>query len=274
MRGKTKAGSPEPIEFKGTTLSVVSALLKSADPDILAETLKRMLGRTPDFFSGDATVIDLTPCVPQPSEVDWARIKALLESHKLSPMAARVGEALAASARAAGLAVISDTETPPRPASRPAPEPEAAPEPEPQPAPQTATPAPAVAAAAPAASAPVAPTTMVVDRPLRSGQQVYARGCDLVVLAMVSAGAEVIADGSIHIYAPLRGRALAGARGNTDARIFTTSFEAELVSVAGVYRTFEQGIPERLAKKPTHVRLSDNAQGERNVLAIEPLQIA
>ena len=271
MRGNSKAGSPEPIEFKGTTLSVVSALLKSVDPDTLAATLTRMLGRTPDFFSGDATVIDLTPCDPQPAEVDWGRIKALLESHKLSPMAARVGLALAPSARAAGLAVISENETP----ARPAPAAPAAPEPEATPVPPPAEAAPAAATSAATSAEPAAATpTMVVDRPLRSGQQVYARGCDLVVLAMVSAGAEVIADGSIHVYAPLRGRALAGARGNTEARIFTTSFEAELVSVAGVYRTFEQGLPERLAKKPTHIRLTDNAQGEHNVLAIEPLQIA
>lgn len=278
MRGKSKAGSPEPIEFKGTSLSVVSALLRSTEPEILAETLKRMLGRTPDFFSGDATVIDLSPCEPQPAAVDWERLVKLLESYKLSPVAARVGEALAQSAREAGLAVISDSEAPPRPAPRPVPAPEpepaAAPAPEAQPAVAAATPAPTVAATAPAAETPVAPITMVVDRPLRSGQQVYARGGDLVVLAMVSAGAEVIADGSIHVYAPLRGRALAGARGNSNARIFTTSFEAELVSVAGVYKTFEQGLPDRLAKKPAQIRLNENAQGERNVLAIEPLQIA
>jgi septum site-determining protein MinC len=102
----------------------------------------------------------------------------------------------------------------------------------------------------------------VLDKPLRSGQQVYARGGDLVVLAMVSPGAEVIADGNIHIYAPLRGRALAGARGDANARIFTTCFEAELTSVAGVYRTFEPGSEKSLTGKPVQIRL----EGEKLVL--------
>jgi septum site-determining protein MinC len=105
---------------------------------------------------------------------------------------------------------------------------------------------------------------------MRSGQQAYARGGDLVVLAAVNAGAEVIADGSIHIYAPLRGRALAGAGGDTGARIFTTCFEAELVSIAGVYRTFEAGIPDRLAARPAQVRLT--GQGEESRLDILALR--
>ena len=85
---------------------------------------------------------------------------------------------------------------------------------------------------------PVAgPPSVIIDKPLRSGQQVYARGADLVVMAVVSFGAEVIADGNVHVYAPLRGRAIAGARGNADARIFSTCLEPQLVSIAGIYRT-------------------------------------
>ncbi len=113
------------------------------------------------------------------------------------------------------------------------------------------------------ASPPAFNPTLIIDRPLRSGQQAYARGGDLVVLAAVNAGAEVIADGSIHIYAPLRGRALAGAKGETGARIFTTRFEAELVSIAGVYRTFDAGIPEPLAGKPVQVQLSGSGAGDQ-----------
>ncbi len=106
---------------------------------------------------------------------------------------------------------------------------------------------------------------MIIDTPVRSGQRVYARGGDLVVMATVNAGAEVIADGSIHVYAPLRGRALAGAAGNPDARIFSIAMEAELVSIAGVYRTFEEGWPKELAGRPAQVRFS----GERlDLLAI------
>ncbi|MDE2396687.1 MAG: septum site-determining protein MinC, partial [Burkholderiales bacterium] len=106
---------------------------------------------------------------------------------------------------------------------------------------------------------------LIVDKPLRSGQQVYARGCDLVVLAVVNFGAEVIADGNIHVYAPLRGRAIAGARGNTAARIFATSMEAQLVAIAGIYRTAEVELPAALRGAPAQVRL----EGEQ--LLVEPL---
>ncbi|HEU0202535.1 MAG TPA: septum site-determining protein MinC [Burkholderiaceae bacterium] len=106
-----------------------------------------------------------------------------------------------------------------------------------------------------AAGTPAAASTMVVDRPLRSGQRVYAKGCDLVVLAVVSFGAEVMADGSIHVYAPLRGRAMAGVAGNAAARIFTTCLEPQLVSIAGLYRTAEAGWPDDVYGKPAQIRL-------------------
>jgi len=117
------------------------------------------------------------------------------------------------------------------------------------------------------APVPPSPSTLVVDKPLRSGQQVYARGGDLVVLAVVNFGAEVIADGSIHVYAPLRGRAIAGARGNTDARIFSTCMEPQLVSIAGIYRTTDTALPADVAAKPAQVRLD----GEK--LLVEPLKL-
>ena len=113
------------------------------------------------------------------------------------------------------------------------------------------------------------PSTMVVDKPLRSGQKIYARGADLIVLAMVNQGAEVVADGNIHVYAPLRGKAMAGARGNTEARIFSTCLEPELISIAGVYRTSETPLPKDIAGKPAQVRLSNDGQDK---LLIEPLK--
>ncbi len=119
-------------------------------------------------------------------------------------------------------------------------------------------------------SAP-APEAIILDKPLRSGQRVYAKDSDLIVMAMVSAGAEVIADGNIHVYAPLRGRALAGASGNARARIFTTSLEAELLSIAGIYRTFESGLPTDLARQPVMVRLSDEGGNQR--LQITPITL-
>ena len=121
--------------------------------------------------------------------------------------------------------------------------------------------------AAPEASAktPAAPTAgqnipaMVIDTPVRAGQRIYARGCDLIITAAVNNGAEVIADGSIHIYAPLRGRALAGAAGNTKARIYALTMEAELVSIAGIYRTFENGFPALPAQHPVQIKLNGDS---------------
>jgi septum site-determining protein MinC len=114
-------------------------------------------------------------------------------------------------------------------------------------------------------AAPASVPTLVIDKPLRSGQQVYARGADLVVLAAVNAGAEVLADGNIHVYGPLRGRAIAGVRGNTHARIFSTCLEAELISIAGTYRTSEVPLPADVLGKPAQVRMVDDK------LLMEPL---
>lgn len=100
--------------------------------------------------------------------------------------------------------------------------------------------------------------TVLISTPVRTGQQVYAENGDLIVTGIVSQGAELIADGNIHIYAPMRGRALAGAKGDTNARIFIHSMQAELVSVAGIYRNFEQDLPDHLHKKPVQVSLQDN----------------
>ncbi len=114
------------------------------------------------------------------------------------------------------------------------------------------------------------PATMVIDKPIRSGQKIYARGADLVVLAMVNQGAEVVADGNIHVYAPLRGKAMAGARGNVSARIFSLCLEPELISIAGIYRTSETPLPANIAGKPAQVRLSTEDGQEK--LLIEPLK--
>jgi septum site-determining protein MinC len=107
---------------------------------------------------------------------------------------------------------------------------------------------------------------MVVDKPLRSGQKVYAKGCDLIVLAMVNQGAEVVADGNIHVYATLRGKAMAGASGNTAARIFALSLEAELISIAGIYRTSDVPLPAHVRGKPAMVHLQSSTDGDKLVM--------
>jgi septum site-determining protein MinC len=124
-------------------------------------------------------------------------------------------------------------------------------------------------APAPAAAEALPIGALVIDRPLRSGQQVYARGRDLVVMSMVNPGAEVIADGSIHVYAPLRGKAIAGARGHDGARILSLCLEPELISIAGVYRTSDVPLPAEVRGRPTQVRLVGGTEGK---LVMDPLQ--
>jgi len=113
----------------------------------------------------------------------------------------------------------------------------------------------AAAAPPPAPELAAAPPALMQHQPVRSGQRVYARNRDLIVTATVAAGAEVMADGCVHVYGPLRGRVMAGAHGDTDARVFCQSFHAELVSIAGVFRVFET-IPTELAGMPVQAWLS------------------
>lgn len=253
-----------PIQFKGTALKIIQAQLRTADVALLHAALAELTGNSPDFFENDLAVLDFSNAESLPESADWPAIRQLLRASGLHA-AATLGlpEGLAAAAEQAGLPTISASALS-RPARAKAAE--AAP---PPPALAEPTPLPAQEAApAPVPEPP--PRTITLDKPLRSGQRFYAKGCDLIVTAMVSAGAEVIADGNIHVYAPLRGRALAGASGDKNARIFTTSLEAELVSVAGLYRTFEAGVPADLARQPATVSLSGDGEPR---LTVAPLAL-
>ncbi|HZX31689.1 MAG TPA: septum site-determining protein MinC [Rhodocyclaceae bacterium] len=254
------------IELKGAMLPVLSVILRSLDLGALKQEALDKFGEEA-FFDGELAALDLSATDYDAPAPDWIALCQLFAHYGLRVVGIRGGSPeLVASAEKAGLPPLSITDTPHRAAPpRPAPEPAPAP-----------TPAPV--AEKPAEPAPTAPppppppaNTLIIDRPLRSGQRVYARGGDVIVLAVVSTGAEVIADGSIHVYAPLRGRALAGASGDTKARILTTRMEAELVSIAGLYRTFEDGVPAQLAGQPTQVRLME--EGEKLKLVVEPLSI-
>jgi septum site-determining protein MinC len=259
------------IEFKGSTLPVVFVSLRSLQPEALAAAAIALFGDD-RFFDGDAALLDLSHLVDE-RQADWPQLKELFAAHGLQVIGVRGGcDELRQNAEHAGLPCFALIERAPRAAPKHAAPPATPPVQEViEPAPSTV-PSTAPSTVPNAASVP----TLVIDRPLRSGQQVYARGGDLVVLAAVNAGAEVIADGSIHIYAPLRGRALAGASGAANARIFTTRFEAELVSIAGVYRTFETGVPGDLAGKPAQVQLiespADQPGAATSTLTIEPLK--
>jgi septum site-determining protein MinC len=256
------------IELKSATLEAMRAVLRSDDSTVVAAALDARLGSMPGFFSGEPVVIDCSE-LPVDARPDLPAIRDALSRHALTAVAVQAAsEAAADDARTLGMAVLP-ADSAPRAASVPAPAPEPVVEPEAHVAQSAAASVPALAAAPEAIVQTVQRRAEIIDKPLRSGQRIYARDCDLVVLAMVSAGAEVIADGNIHIYAPLRGRALAGASGDTQARIFTTCFEAELVSIAGVYRTFEHTASGDLLRRPAHVRLEDHS--DKQVLTVAAL---
>jgi len=239
------ASTPATFEIKSANLPLVALLLKSPDLNALSRDLALRFGDIPDFFDNDPLVIELSQLPADAAVLDFDALLALLRPYRVAPIAARGGQpAQMAAASAAGLVLAPDARlsaaAPPAPARSKAP--------------------------APTADVAPAPGALVIDKPLRSGQQVYARGRDLVVLSMVNAGAEVIADGHIHVYAPLRGKAMAGARGNTDARIFALSLEPELLSIAGIYRTSEIPLPEGVWGKPTQVRLVPGPEGDKLVM--------
>ncbi|WP_439112397.1 septum site-determining protein MinC [Hydrogenophaga sp.] len=247
------ANAPATFEIKSANLPLVALLLKSADLARLSTEFAQRFGDMPDFFDHDALVIDLFPLqVAEPdASLDFAALLHLLRQYRLTPLAVRGGnEAQMAQALAAGLTPAPDAAV-----QRAAPPPGAS----------------AAPVAEPATIPPPAAGALVIDKPLRSGQQVYARGRDLVVMAMVNPGAEVIADGHIHVYAPLRGKAIAGARGNADARIFALSMAPELISIAGIYRTSEVALPNTVLGKAAQVRLVPGPDGDK--LVIDPLSV-
>ena len=235
--------SPATFEIKSASLPLLALRLKSVDLDALAQELHAHYGDMPDFFADDLLVVDLSalPADSAEAPLDFERLTALLRTHRLNPIGVRAGSAAQrAAAFAAGLPDAPDMRLP--------------------------------QASAPASSAPAdlpAPGALVIDKPLRSGQQVYARGRDLVLRAMVNPGAEVIADGHIHVYAPLRGRAIAGARGWAEACIFARAMQPELVSVAGVYRTSDEPLPESVWGHAATVSLRSTEAGDK--LIFEPI---
>ncbi len=188
------------------TLSVLHLL--SSDMDRLAAHLDAKLASAPEFFRGLPVLIDFEVMAGQ--AVDMAALKDMLVARKLMPVGVRgVDEAQRAAAEEVGLGLLAGG-------------------------------SPIARREEPSQSTkPAAGAAMIVRHPVRSGQQVYARGGDLVVLSSVSPGAEVLADGHVHVYGPLRGRALAGVQGDTEARIFCQSLNAELIAIAGNYRVSE-----------------------------------
>jgi len=226
------------FEIKSASLPLVSFVVKNTDITQVAQDLQTRLGDTPDFFDNDPVLVDLQHLDDQAGPLDLPALVQLLRSFRMNPVALRPNNAAhEASAILAGLFLTTEARTLPQsPATQEAVR-------------EVEVVREVVREVASSGSA------MVVDKPLRSGQHLYAKGRDLVMLAMVNPGAEIMADGHIHVYAPLRGKAIAGAKGDTSARIFTNSLEAELLSIAGVYRTSDAPFPKEVAGKAAQVWL-------------------
>jgi len=233
------------FELKNGAVDALHLIVKTGEFDVLRGELTARYGAMPDFFANDAVAIDVRR-MPPDGQVPLLELTDLLQSLRLRPIGVVALEAQHEWVGASGLTVFPDVD---RRSPHPV-EPEGTAEP---------------AAISPDTIRTTAPTTFF-DKPLRSGQRIYAEG-DLVVLGLVSHGAEIIAVGNIHVYAPLRGRALAGVSGNHEARIFCTCMEPELVSIAGIYRTVETALPDDVQGKAAQVRLD----GER--LIVEALEL-
>ena len=205
-----------------TVMVVRAGMLR--DPAFTHE-LATQVERSPRFFQHAPVVLDLKGADGFAAPEEFIEAGELLRAHTLALIGVQNAEpAQLGAAAAAGLASFAPSAT--QPARRAAPR--------------------AGAAVAPVAPAPPPrAAARLITTPVRSGTQIYARGTDLVVTASVSPGAELVADGNIHVYGPLRGRALAGASGDTEARIFCSRLEAELVSIAGTYLVSDQLPPEQ-----------------------------
>lgn len=203
---------PPPFELKGSLFTLTVLHLFQLDRAAIERHLAEKVKQAPSFFSNTPVVIDLEGITEAKDTLDFKGFYELLRGYGMIPVGVRNGaQKVQAAARLAGLPVLPESRS-----SGATKKPDRT---EPPPTPTR---------------------SRVVNHPIRSGQEVYAPDSDLIILGSVSAGADVVAAGNIHIYGALRGRALAGVKGDTEAWIFCHSLEAELISIAGHYRVSEQ----------------------------------
>jgi septum site-determining protein MinC len=240
-------------EIKSADLSLVALLLKTTDIAAVSRALKQQTAESPGFFDQDPVVIDVSGLgLAEEETIDLQSLMTVLREYALVPLAIKgASPALMHLAKGVGLVDASDARIR-------------------RSAPLSEPPIPKALPVEQLAPQPASTGAMRIDKPLRSGQQVYAKGRDLIVMGMVNAGAEVIADGHIHVYGTLRGKAIAGARGDGDAKIFATVMDPELISIAGVYRTSENPLSKDVLGKPAQVSLQSGPDGDK--LLITPLK--
>ncbi|MCP4328973.1 MAG: septum site-determining protein MinC [Alphaproteobacteria bacterium] len=263
--------SEAPFRIRGTTVNLVTLQINQAEPAIIIEELGRLLKQAPAFLRNAPIIIGLDSITAEAKDVDFPGLIGGLRGLDLFPIGVTGGRvSVREAAAAAGLPIMpkgsmrgGDLGSPepapvtsdPPPAEDPTAEAVAERQPPELPMDEPATAAEAVPADAPtvadasAADVSHAAPAVLITTPVRAGRQIYAnKGADLIVTATVNAGAEIFADGNIHIYGALRGRAIAGAGGYEGARIFAQEFDPELVAIAGLYRVREDLDPGLIGK--------------------------
>ena len=237
--------TPLALEFKSSTFSVPVLVLTSDNLLVIEEQLQQKISLAPEFFRNSPLVLDLQEINKQGYDIDIAALTGIIRKAGLLPIGIRGGNLqqnkLALELLMPVYSIHSggaSAETQKQKTITPVPEPKTESESDTD------------------VDADVTTTTLITQ-PIRSGQRIYARG-DLVILAQVSAGAEIMAEGNIHVYNTLRGRALAGVRGNTEARIFCFDLQAELISIAGNYKVSED-LDDTVRNKPVQIYLQDQA---------------
>jgi len=225
------------LEFKSSSFSVPVLVLASNDIIIIEQQLQEKIHLAPEFFKNSPLVFDLQELNKLDLDIDVTELTGIIRKLGLLPIGIRCGTTQQnQQALELGIPIHSGHSTTASSETQK----QQTPEPEPIPEPQT-----------------VAVTSTLITHPVRSGQRVYAEG-DLVILAQVSAGAEIMAEGNIHVYGSLRGRALAGVQGNTEARIFCSDLQAELISIAGNYKISED-LNGAVLNQPVQIYLQNHA---------------
>ena len=236
-------------ELKFGQVGIANLRVRTLDVAQLATEMRDRVQRAPNLFARAAVVLDFGGLSQVPALEQARALVDGLRAAGVLPVALAYGtKEIEALSQQLGLPLLAKFRAQYEPATQAA-----------TPAPAAVEPAPAKAVSAPAPAKPATSASpgLMQASPVRSGQQVYAENRDLTVLSAVGAGAEAIADGSIHIYGALRGRALAGARGNADARIFGREFHAELVAIAGHYKVMEE-VPKELRGKAVQIWLDQD----------------
>lgn len=247
------------MELKGE-MSMLNVLrLEDIDMEKMQSALEKKRDEAPQFFAQSPIVVDCSAIVDKCSDIDFVALKETILELGFIPVGVRgTPDNINASLMKSGWAVMRPGQAPA--SAKTEKENEQSPDQGTQKEPQQQT----QEDATPQQAAAPSVQSMTIDKPVRSGQQVYAANGDMTILSATSAGSELVADGSIHAYGPMRGRVLAGARGNESARIFCNSLQAELIAIAGRYLLLDESNTE-LKGKPAMIRL----EGEK--LVIEPL---